>query len=318
MGDLGDEQQFRERALPDAASRTWNTARYPGEVAEALLSQDVPSKVLVIGCGVDEAAEYADVLPNAHIDGVDFHRGVIDAAQAQYPRQNVSYQAGDMLEETFVTTLEPESYGAIVLTGVLTNVVEPNQLQKLFHHIDALLARGGRIIISDYLYQEPVGNGLGWDVRYMMNAVALHHAGRIAEDDIPNWMGVFATRPGGQSAVDAMYLGIDELADALRSGNYERLVRHWHPYTLMHAIIEATQGDVFVHDAVAGDKEYDPEPTNSNLNRLRPALIVLEKQGRASSYNLTVQRALLEVASGLARQSGSSYELFFNVLKGEF
>ena len=314
---IGAAQAAKEVTLPDAATRVWKTERFPQEVGIAL-EKNVPKKILVIGCGVDETASYADLFPTANFVGVDFHPGVITAARDLYPRENVTYLQGDMLNSKFVNSLEPESFGAVVLTGVLTNLVHEDDVVKMFQGINRLLAYEGRIIISDYLLNEPTQKGSSWEQRYMRDLLALKLAGFYSQDvSIPPY-GTIITKPevDGKklSALDAFGLSPEEMKGILAAGKYERLARHWDPVHLMLHIAEGSNGDVRVKEARIEQKRYDEDSNLQDLADLTAMRLVLGKKRADQKRSIEVEQIIIKMD---ANKANGSFSQFFEELTEE-
>lgn len=304
---LHDLQALKERDLSNAADRIWNTARYPGEIDTAL-NESVPQRILVLGCGVDECAQYADALPDAQIVGVDVSQAVIDSAEQGFSRGNTQYQLGDILDDDFAETLEPGSFGAIVMTGLLTNIVDPDATIKLFQRVDTLLAQGGRVIISDYLIFESWIKE--WTGRYLENLYGLADAGLVTPAEFKLFYGAFVTRPRQLPAAEAVNLNWKEIGAAVRAGDFERIVRHWDPYVLASFITLGSRGRLQVHHATIGNMLYDPALGDRDLGWLRPICLVLEKR----QDDLDAQIEHLQHA---AAAEPYSYQAFFDRLSAQ-
>lgn len=170
--------------MANASSKKWKTARYPKEITKALEREGIPKRILVIGCGLEEAAFYADSMPDVEVVGVDFHSDLIAKAQEIFPRPRVTYLHADALDLQFVNqcNLEPESFGAVVLTGLFSNVIFEKDIRQLFQNVNTVLAPGGRVVISDYLLVQREQNS-SWDDRYIRDLIAILNAGMFDEED---------------------------------------------------------------------------------------------------------------------------------------
>ncbi|HSW90494.1 MAG TPA: class I SAM-dependent methyltransferase [Candidatus Saccharimonadales bacterium] len=293
--------------MSSAADRVWKTQRYPDMIAELLEAKaELPPTILDLGCGVDEASEYADRVPTAHVLAIDANPTVIERASREFDRPNISYQVGDPLDRFTMPNLDESSIGVAVLTGLLTNIIDYYDLERLFHYVDTALHSGGYIVISDYLIQPD--DKEAWHARYGRDLVALERAG-LSGMTSRSLYGTIITRPFGYSAAAASELSVDDMFAALQQDLFERFARHWNPALLMSAINNGSNGHLQVRFARVQERVYDQEDKNG-LATLNGVCLVLEKVTSTDPN----QRQRLSNAIGRAVMSGGDHQHFFNIL----
>ena len=187
--------------------------------------------LLVVGCGKgDDAFLYSDYLGlNSNVVGIDPNEksiriaNEIKAGDPKEPR----FLVGNILDKNIGKKISQRSqlssFHAIVFNGVFEYFLKTSQIQQALSNTERLLRPDGKIVISDFAWWKPKGWGENWwEKRYRRDEQALKLVG--AGRDL---FGIIVVRTKGLHSEDVLSLSAQETAQALKEGDFARVVRHW-------------------------------------------------------------------------------------------
>ncbi|HSW97546.1 MAG TPA: class I SAM-dependent methyltransferase [Candidatus Saccharimonadales bacterium] len=207
--------------------REWPTPHMMEAVHDALQSEDVPRKILVVGIGglAKDALHYAQI-PDTQVVGIDINEQAVHMASDLPKPDSVTFSQENILDPEIIGKLGRESFGAVTMIGLLTNLITDNDAQIALNHSYQLLAPGGSVVISDYA----LGEGSDyWVGRYERDTQVLEMLGY---GDSRTNFGTLIIRPGNLHPDDMGYvsagnkLDLNRTVESVRSGDFDRMVRH--------------------------------------------------------------------------------------------
>lgn len=142
--------------------------------------------------------------------------------------QRTAFFVGDLL----VLPLRAErDFAAASLVGVATSLMGRN-LDKALAQIAPVIRSQGYLIISDFMislkgqtFIERIESERGW--RYLRDAAAIHTViGSVPWEVEEELSGMIVIRPRGLPWRKALDLSFEEVAQAIKEGDFERLAQH--------------------------------------------------------------------------------------------